>query len=200
MKRQQQRSLNDFFLQGKKKKKGNRSDEVQLDTNSEGESGKASTAELQGDQSRDRQLRDTEVRAERTESYQPHPKFIETQVLSNRTLSFQERWYKDFPWLHYDAVQKGVLCFYCMRVYQDKPTPFAVKSEPAFITSGFKNWKKAIEKFKAHESSHTHCHAVSVTAQENHPVNAQLSSALANTQSDNRHCLGKIMSSIKYLA
>ena len=70
-----------------------------------------------------------------------------------------------------------------MRVYQDKPTPFAVKSEPAFITSGFKNWKKAIEKFKAHESSHTHRHAVSVTAQEKHPVNAQLSSALANTQS-----------------
>ena len=72
-----------------------------------------------------------------------------------------------------------------MRVYQDKPAPFAVKSEPAFITSGFRNWKKAIEKFKAHESSHTHRHAVSVTAQEKHPVNAQLSSALANTQSDN---------------
>ena len=39
-----------------------------------------------------------------------------------------------------------------------------------------------------------------MTAQENHPVNAQLSGALANTQSDNRHCLGKIVSSIKYLA
>lgn len=152
------------------------------------------------DVERDRQLRDTDNSRERTEPYQPHPKLIDTQVLSNRVLSFQERWYKDFPWLHYDTVQKGVLCFYCKKIYQDKLTPFAVKSEPAFITSGFKNWKRAIEKFKAHENSHTHRHAVSVTAQESHPVNAQLSSALANQQADNRHCLVKIVGSIKYLA
>ncbi|XP_032413144.1 zinc finger MYM-type protein 1-like [Xiphophorus hellerii] len=86
-----------------------------------------------------------------------------------------------------------------MAIYQDKLTPFGAKSEPAFITSGFKNWKKACEKFKAHENSHTHCHAVSVTAQESHPINAQLSSALATQQGDNRHCLEKIVSSIKYL-
>lgn len=79
-------------------------------------------------------------------------------------------------------------------------TAFAVKSQPVFITSGLTNWKKATEIFKAHESIHTHCHAVSVTTQENHPVNAQLSSALANQQVDNRHCLGKIVGSIKYLA
>uniref|UniRef100_A0A8C6NYU6 DUF4371 domain-containing protein n=1 Tax=Nothobranchius furzeri TaxID=105023 RepID=A0A8C6NYU6_NOTFU len=87
-----------------------------------------------------------------------------------------------------------------MRTYLDKLTPFAVKSEPTFITSGFKNGKKAIEKFKAHKGSHTHRHAVSVTAQENHPINTQLSSFLANQQADNRHCLEKIVSSIKYLA
>ncbi|XP_035984432.1 zinc finger MYM-type protein 1-like [Fundulus heteroclitus] len=87
-----------------------------------------------------------------------------------------------------------------MAIYQDKLTPFGAKSEPAFITSGFKNWKKALEKFKAHENSHTHHHAVSVTAQESHPINAQLSSALATQQGDNRHCLEKIVSSIKYLA
>ncbi|XP_035985290.1 zinc finger MYM-type protein 1-like isoform X2 [Fundulus heteroclitus] len=87
-----------------------------------------------------------------------------------------------------------------MAIYQDKLTPFGAKSEPAFITSGFKNWKKAFEKFKAHENSHTHHHAVSVTAQESHPINAQLSSALATQQGDNRHCLEKIVSSIKYLA
>lgn len=92
------------------------------------------------------------------------------------------------------------MCFYCKAIYQDKLTPFAVKSEPTFITSGFKNWKKAIEKFKPHVNSHTHHHAVSVTAQENKPVNAKLSSALAIQQADNRHCLGKIVSSIKYLA
>lgn len=149
---------------------------------------------------RDRELSDIEDSSQRIEPYQPHPKCIPTQVLSNRVLHFQEKWYSEFPWLHYDALKQGVLCFYCKKVYQEKPTPFAAKAEPAFINTGFKNWKKAIEKFKAHASSHTHCHAVSVTAQENHPVDAQLSSALAKQQADNRHCLEKIVSSIKYLA
>lgn len=60
--------------------------------------------------------------------------------------------------------------------------------------------EKAIEKFKSHEKSHTHRHTVSVTVQESHPVGAHLSSALANQQANNRHCQGKIVSSIEYLA
>ncbi|XP_027882815.1 zinc finger MYM-type protein 1-like isoform X1 [Xiphophorus couchianus] len=168
---------------------------LEAGSQSEGETG----VEQQGVQTRDTQLRDSEVSGQRTEPNQPHPKFIDPQALANRTLHFQGKWYKEFPWLHYDAVKNGILCFYCMAIYQDKLTPFGAKSEPAFITSGFKNWIKACEKFKAHENSHTHRHAVSVTAQESHPINAQLSSALATQQGDNRHCLEKIVSSIKYL-
>ncbi|XP_036959349.1 uncharacterized protein LOC119022498 [Acanthopagrus latus] len=44
--------FNDFFLMRKKRKEGNRSDEVQLEANTgEGDAGRASTAELQGVQS-----------------------------------------------------------------------------------------------------------------------------------------------------
>ncbi|KAK0138026.1 Zinc finger MYM-type protein 1 [Merluccius polli] len=135
----------------------------------------------------DRELTDNEDLSQRTEPYQPHPQL--KQTLSNRVLSFQERNYSGCITMD---CKKGVLCFYCKKVYQEKSTPFAAKAEPAFITTGFRNWKRAIEKLKAHESSHKHCHAVSVTAQENHTVDAQLSSALANQQAHNRHCLGKI--------
>jgi len=88
---------------------------------------------------RDRELSDIEDSSQRIEPYQPHPKCIPTQVLSNRVLYFQERWYKEFPWLHCVALQKGVLCFHCRKVYQEKPSPFAAKAEPAFINTGFKN-------------------------------------------------------------
>ncbi|XP_061899294.1 proline-rich protein 36-like [Entelurus aequoreus] len=60
-------------------------------------------AKQQGLESRDRQQRDPEANRQRTETYQPRPK-----VLSNKTLRFQVKWYKDFPWLQYDAVQKGL--------------------------------------------------------------------------------------------
>ena len=32
-----------------------------------------------------------------TKPHQPNPKFIEVQKLANRTLRFQENWFKDFP-------------------------------------------------------------------------------------------------------
>jgi len=64
---------------------------------------------------RDRELSDIDS-SQRIEPYQPHPKCIPTQVLSNRVLYFQERWYKEFPWLHCVALQKGVLCFHCRKV------------------------------------------------------------------------------------
>jgi hypothetical protein len=48
-------------------------------------------------------------RSDGTKPYQPHPQFIEPQTLANRVLTFQERWFGDFPWLHYNPPIKGVL-------------------------------------------------------------------------------------------
>ena len=56
-----------------------------------------------------------------TEPHQPNPKFIEVQKLANRTLTFQENWFKDFPWLHYCPRLKGVLCIFIA------PKPFRSK-------------------------------------------------------------------------
>lgn len=40
------------------------------------------------------------------------------------------------------------------------------KMDPVFVSTGFRNWKKAVEKFTAHAKSQSHCHATTVYAQE----------------------------------
>ena len=134
-----------------------------------------------------------------TKPYQPHPQFIVTQTLANRTLSFQEKWFKDFPWLNYSPSVSGVLCFYCSKGVSHQSW-FGHRADAAFTSSGFKNCKKAIEKFTAHQNSEAHLRYVSVSATQPNPVSAQLSSTWGKQQEVARHCLGKIVSSLRHVA
>ena len=52
------------------------------------------------------------------------------------------------------------------------------KADQAFSTKGFCNWKKAVLKFKEHECSHTHQHAVVIHAACQRPSNQQLQKAI----------------------
>lgn len=133
-----------------------------------------------------------------TKPYQPHPQFIEPQTLANRVLTFQERWFHDFPWLHYNPSIKGVLCFHCSQGFSSQPS-FGQRADAAFISAGFRNWRKAIEKFTAHQNCQTHRHFVTVTAHQLNPISAQLSSAWGKQQEDARHCLMKIVSSVRHV-
>ncbi len=69
-----------------------------------------------------------------------------------------------------------------------------------FVSTGFRNWKKAIEKFTAHQTSQAHQHYVTVTARQPNPISAQLSSAWRKQQEVARHCLRKIVSSVRHVA
>lgn len=77
----------------------------------------------------------------------PDPKFIVVQTRANYVLHFQQKWFQMFPWLQYSATLKGVLCFYCAKVFLKK-SMLASKFDPAFVSTGFKNWKKAVEKLQ----------------------------------------------------
>lgn len=103
-----------------------------------------------------------------------------------------------FPWLQYSATLKGVLCFYCAKVFLKK-TMLASKFDPAFVSTGFKNWKKTVEKFTAHAKSHSHCHATIVYAQETN-IASQLSSVVSRQQEEARNPLLKIVGCVQYLA
>lgn len=135
-----------------------------------------------------------------TKPHQPDPKYIEPQILTNRVLRFQLKWFQLYPFLHYSPHLKAVLCFDCVRAYVVKNSTFAKNADPAFSTKGYKNWKNAITNFDKHKQSHAHHHAVHVNAQEATPVNVQLSRALEKKQIDARHCLDKITGALHFLA
>lgn len=76
------------------------------------------------------------------------------------------------------------------------------KTQHTFVTTGFVDWKRAIEKFEDHEKCATHRHAMMQIQQTNAapPVNAQLSTQKAADQAAARVALVKLLSSVRFLA
>jgi len=76
-----------------------------------------------------------------------------------------------------------------------------LKAEPTFINSGFFNWKKAIQKFTAHQNSSCHKQAVLLLHQTTtgQPIVAQLSTAHQKQQQLARRCLITAVQSTRYL-
>ena len=72
--------------------------------------------------------------------------------------------------------------------------------EKAFAETGFQNWRKAIDKFRAHEGSHFHREAkLKWMAREQPTIEAQLSSHLAQLQLIRRNGLLSQLRAIVYL-
>ena len=92
-------------------------------------------------------------------AYQPTHKQILCQ-LASKGRNFQPQWYKQFTWLTTCTSSKKVYCLYCRYAVQHEMITFIKTGEKAFTQDGFQNWRKAIEKFKAYECSHTHKEAM----------------------------------------
>ncbi|XP_078665396.1 zinc finger MYM-type protein 1-like [Branchiostoma floridae x Branchiostoma belcheri] len=77
---------------------------------------------------------------------------------------------------------------------------FSTHKEPAFVTSGFSNFKKGIEKFDKHAASEAHGEAVvkcsAITGQS---IATQLNSQIAEQQQLHRQGLLKQLSALRYL-
>ena len=135
--------------------------------------------------------------------YQPSDtNIIPQQILQNKKkLNFQANWFKQFPWLHYEKNMEAVLCHTCAIASSKGLIDLAKKYDDAFISKGFKNWKKAIEKCNAHNRSATHKLANEnvVFHQSQHDVNAQLIIQLKNDQHESRNVLLKLITSLRYL-
>ena len=115
---------------------------------------------------------------------------------------FLQGWMTSFPWISYDKTNDAVLCSTCREIFHTMGLPFSTKKETIFIETGFKNWKKAIEKFKLHEKSMCHREAVVKmhALKSSVDVSAQLSDQRKKEMMLNRTCLKKIFSSVLYLA
>lgn len=77
-----------------------------------------------------------------------------------------------------------------------------MRREQAFITEGFSNWRKGPERFREHQNSVSHMHALAQLDHYNrsHPVCAQLSNQKLENQKSAKECLHAIFTSIRYLA
>ena len=76
----------------------------------------------------------------------------------------------------------------------------AKKCETVFTVDGFANWKKAIEKFREHQSSQSHRFATQQLVQSSKPVDQQLSTQKFTWQQQAGLCQSKLLTSLKYLA
>ncbi|CAB3977444.1 zinc finger MYM-type 1-like [Paramuricea clavata] len=135
----------------------------------------------------------------------PHqPKNFEfpKRKFSGQNRSFQAAWFDIFSWLHYDEQLDSVLCFYCAQQNAQGNLRCASKKDQKFISDGFCNWKKSLDKFKQHESSE--CHKMAIDYAVNFPKNCGNVIDMTNEQSKklrqtNRRCLLKIIENLQSL-
>ena len=115
--------------------------------------------------------------------------------------SCQSKWFEEFGWLHYDEARNRVFCYHCVQAVQEKKL-LNTKAEDAFTKSGFFNWKKALLKFKAHQSSQCHKESVEkVSIKTVHKdIGDSLSAQHTSEKTLNRECLKKIIETLRFLS
>ena len=133
-----------------------------------------------------------------TSPNQPKDSFVLKLIKQANGRSFNVRWYKDFPWMHYCSCRKTVFCSFCLQAHQKGFLTSLLKT--AFIIEGFQNWKRAVECFKVHEKAKCHKEAKTKFFLANTPtIVEQLSVQGAKTQAENRCMLLKLISTLKFL-
>ena len=116
--------------------------------------------------------------------------------------SFQPQWFDLFPSLHWDTATKKVFCHICVRAWKLKMISTR-NVEPAFISTGFQNWKEAKRVMAKHAESGCHKEAVErliSIPQSSGDVGEALDSQLAVERRNSRECLLHILRCIKFLA
>lgn len=113
---------------------------------------------------------------------------------------FLASWYKQFSWIHLCCSRQKVYCYYCQHAYNSQVRVVSSKADPAFTTVGFSNWKKALDRFKEHESSlaHRDCLAAFI-ASKSTSVDELLLKGLDKDQSKRRCSLLKQLAALRFL-
>lgn len=114
--------------------------------------------------------------------------------------SFQSNWLSKFKWLEYCEELDKVFCCAC-KTFQPSGT-----KETTYITTGFNDWKKALDKnkgFPAHELSRNHLIAISmceerkIREQKNQSVSILVNDKILE---ENRYYVSSIMEMIQFLS
>ena len=130
---------------------------------------------------------------------QPANKIVISSLAKNGR-NFMERWYQQFPWLTVCTIRKKVFCFYCRKAEKNGLMSITNKAEPTFTKVGFDNWKKAIQKYRAHSQCDAHREAVLKCQMiQSTPINSMLSTQAKKIQQDRRQALLKQLNCLRFL-
>ncbi len=100
--------------------------------------------------------------------------------------------------LHYQEGEDKVYCFHCL-VSNRRHYPISLNQEDAFIKTGFSDWKRALEKFKKHQLSHSHRQAVDFIMNTTKNVGEMVQKGYAEQKAENRQILLTIFNCVRYL-
>ena len=96
--------------------------------------------------------------------------------------SFLKIWFKDHRWLSFCITRNKVFCFYCLYAIRRG----TCRSQSAFTSQGFNNWKHAKCKFREHEKRQCHIDAcMQYKASQQPSIATQLS--LQHAQDQEKH-------------
>ena len=106
-------------------------------------------------------------------------------------------WYNQFKWIHFCQTRLKVFCHYCVKA--SRLSGKSIRADQVFVTSGFSNWKKAIQRFRDHEFSIAHKNALLTTAASKNPIDQQLQTEAENIRQKRQQSLLKQLSALHYL-
>ena len=75
---------------------------------------------------------------------------------NSKKRSFQQAWYKSYPWLQYDSFKDVCFRHTCVKALKEIKIQPNGNIEFAFTSKGFYNWKDAKVAFRNHEDSTIH--------------------------------------------
>jgi len=67
--------------------------------------------------------------------------------------SFQPSWFDTFKWVEYSTTANAAFCFSCRLYGKQKQSR---DQRDTLTTSGYTNWKRALDSFREHEKSNIH--------------------------------------------
>lgn len=126
--------------------------------------------------------------------YQP----IDVKLNKVNGRSFRIEWYKQFPWIEFSESLQAAFCFNC-RVFPPNNV------EDSFVNTGFKNWKKGVERCSLHQRSIAHKESTSKLSsysfsKNNGTIITELNSAHKKTILLNREYIKCLLKTLLFCA
>ena len=111
---------------------------------------------------------------------------------------FQPVWYERYPWLVLCMTKLKAFCHLCK--YCTKNKLLEHPSDSAFVSLGYDNWKRALERFQRHADCLSHKEAAKKVMQIQRPgIDCLLDGQCLKSQQLHRRMLYTVLSSLRFL-